>query len=539
MAGESTTARRAELADRIKGIDGADSKNDLMSEIKKALAVPAPFGDPGAIESAGKSYRAAADACAHEVQPRVQKVAQETLPDAWTGTTAVKAADVVAAADRAAQQMAEAFSKAGGELIRLADAVRSAQETDRRGRPSLEEALSLLGGEDGFFDDMWEDDGEEDAKNRAKSLAQTGVADLHRAAVTADDAGREAARELNKYAAEARSGKVTAQGLTAADKLMLADTSTVDENDPAREQNEILTSNDLQRSSQYLNKMNARDRAEFERMLAESKSPEERAYLMKALAAGNGLDSVRGFRDKIHPHGDDEAWLAAHLTPVVTQGDSKNDEGLNADGSNVNRDTAAFNGQAWAQGGDGQEGTCVASSTVTARAMVDPVYALGLTGGESGQENDPKAFRERLVDEQHRVHEEGDGGHEGWFGTGAPSGMDNDGKTEVVNKEISPHTGGEYELRETGSADARRDALPDIEEAVAEGKPVPIGVEGYKDGDRSGHAMMIVGQEGDMLQVYNPWGTTTWVSEDDFVNGRMQKASDNDLPDAYAVHVPK
>jgi len=41
-----------------------------------------------------------------------------------------------------------------------------------------------------------------------------------------------------------------------------------------------------------------------------------------------------------------------------------------------------------------------------------------------------------------------------------------------------------------------------------------------------------------MLQVYNPWGTTTWVSEDDFVNGRMDKASDNRMPDAYAVHLP-
>ncbi|WP_159403772.1 hypothetical protein [Streptomyces sp. NRRL S-646] len=37
---------------------------------------------------------------------------------------------------------------------------------------------------------------------------------------------------------------------------------------------------------------------------------------------------------------------------------------------------------------------------------------------------------------------------------------------------------------------------------------------------------------------YNPWGQTTWVSEDDFVNGHMVKASDNRMPDAYAVHLP-
>ncbi|WP_436957069.1 hypothetical protein [Streptomyces sp. SudanB182_2057] len=75
---------------------------------------------------------------------------------------------------------------------------------------------------------------------------------------------------------------------------------------------------------------------------------------------------------------------------------------------------------------------------------------------------------------------------------------------------------------------------------MAEGRPVPIGVEGYEaDGTRHGHAMMIIGQEGDKLEIYNPWGQTTWVSEDDFVNGGMAKASDSQLPDAYAVHLPQ
>ncbi|MER6731164.1 hypothetical protein [Streptomyces puniciscabiei] len=144
--------------------------------------------------------------------------------------------------------------------------------------------------------------------------------------------------------------------------------------------------------------------------------------------------------------------------------------------------------------------------------MVDPVYALGLTAGPSGQENDADAFRHRLVAEQHRVHLEGDGGDN-------RTGMDNDGKTEVVNKEIGPETGSKDEFHEVRDADARRAVLPAIEKAVADGKPVPVGVEGYdKKGTRSGHAMVIIGQEGDKLEICNPWGTTTWVSEDDFVN---------------------
>ena len=62
MAGDSTAMRREELGERLKGIEGADSKNDLISEIEGALGVHAPMGDPGAMEQAAKQYTEAADA---------------------------------------------------------------------------------------------------------------------------------------------------------------------------------------------------------------------------------------------------------------------------------------------------------------------------------------------------------------------------------------------------------------------------------------------------------------------------------------------
>ncbi|MET9605263.1 hypothetical protein ABZZ17_09360 [Streptomyces sp. NPDC006512] len=42
-----------------------------------------------------------------------------------------------------------------------------------------------------------------------------------------------------------------------------------------------------------------------------------------------------------------------------------------------------------------------------------------------------------------------------------------------------------------------------------------------------------------MLQVYDPWGSTTWVSEDDVINGYMGKASNSDLPNAYSARLPR
>ncbi len=51
--------------------------------------------------------------------------------------------------------------------------------------------------------------------------------------------------------------------------------------------------------------------------------------------------------------------------------------------------------------------------------------------------------------------------------------------------------------------------------------------------------MTIFAQKGDMLQVYNPWGSTTRDSVDDFNNGYMGKACNSDLPDTYSVCLPR
>ncbi|MEU0008962.1 peptidoglycan-binding protein [Streptomyces sp. NPDC006314] len=525
---ESTGDRRKRLGELHHSISTAGSKNDLIDAIEDALGVSAPVGDPATLEGLGKTYRRQIDDVGR-LGERVGKVARKGLPDVWAGDTSVLASDAVAAAGRETTRMSDAFEGGGKALIRLADSIKDAQKQDGDGRAKLREARTMLGGKDGFFDDWHEDDDEEAERLKARSVASAGADLLHKAAITADDAARAAARDLNKWASQARAGKLDgADGLTAVDRLALADTSNVD-GDP--EMNEILSANDLERSSRAMDRLSAADRGRMDQLMANASTPQEKAYILKALASGHDVNEVEKFAGKIH--GKDPAWLEDHLAPITTQTDSMVNEGKNSDGSNRNKDDQTFRSQGWTQGGNGRESTCVASSTVTARAMVDPVYALSLTGGPSGQEDDPAAFRRRLVDEQHRVHVEGDGG-DNW------TGMDLEGKTEVVNKEISPQTGSKYELREVRDADARRNVLPDIEKAVAEGKPVPIGVEGYNaKGERSGHAMTIIGQEGDKLEIYNPWGTTTWVSEDDFINGGMAKASNNSMPNAYAVHIPQ
>ncbi|WP_330458403.1 peptidoglycan-binding protein [Streptomyces sp. NBC_00820] len=517
---ESTTDRRKRLAELSGRISSAGSKNDLIDAIEDALGVRAPVGDPATLEALGKRYRGQADD-AVRVRERVDKVARKGLPEVWVGDTSVLASEAVSAAGRDATQMSEAFEGGGKALLELADSVKDAQTQDVEGRAKLHEARRTLGGRDGFFDDWHEDDDEESTRMKARSVASAGVALLHKAAVTADDAARAAARDLDKWAAEARAGKMRTDELSAVDRLMLADTGNVGGD---RELNEILTANDLERSGRAMEKLPPADRARMELLLTGASTPQEKAYLMKALAAGYSVDEVETFGGKIH--GKDEVWLREHLAPVTTG------NGPSATG----QEDQDFNGKLWDQDGE----TCVPSSTVTARAIVDPVYALELTGGPDGTDDDPEHFRERLTDEQLRMHDEGDGSNSGWLWDRKPAGMDADGQVEISGKELGPHTGAGYQAQEMGSADDRRDVLPDIEKSVAEGKPVPINIERYdENGDWHGHSMMIIGQEGDRLQIYNPWGVTTWVSEEDFVKGDLSAAADDRYSAAHKGNVKR
>jgi hypothetical protein len=243
-------------------------------------------------------------------------------------------------------------------------------------------------------------------------------------------------------------------------------------------------------------------------LLAAASSAQQRAYLLRALAAGYSVDEVARFNAMIDGH--DPGWLAAHLNPLTM-------DGAVAPGKLMN----SFEGRDWTQGSDP---TCVASSTVTARAAVDPLYALQLTtGGHPGDHafDNPKAFAERLKDEQFRVYDGDRHWYENWFN----DGMTNEQSERVAEKEISAHTGAPYQNVEVSDTASRTATLRQAERAVDDGYPVPFST---FEGDR-GHQMMIIGHSGDQVQIYNPWGYTFWLSEDDFTSGNVDRI-DTDIP---------
>ncbi|MGY0061114.1 peptidoglycan-binding protein [Streptomyces sp. LZ34] len=478
-------------------------RNDLAGAITEAREFSAPHGSPDHIDGVAAGYRNAA-AIVERAQGDLRKVAKDGLPAVWVGTAGAKASEVINAASYSADQMAQKLQEAVPVLKALSMGIGKAQARHDYGLTALEVAASILNNGDLIMPP--------DELREAKTAILDGVSYMSEAAGQAKAAGIEAQKALTKLASEARARKVTADGLTDADQLVLADAAAP--GGPA-DLNEILTANELKRSSEFMDKMNAHDKAEFDRLLSSAKSPQERAYLMKALAAGHDVRDIDRFAQQIH--GRSPQWLSDRLTPVVIQ---STDAGTNY----VN-----YQGAKWDQGPDG---TCVASSTVNARAMIDPLYAFRLTTG--GRPDDPTydnpiAFADRLKEEQNRVHAEGGGDPL------PDGGMNPYGQQHVNDVEVGGHTGANYAERKLDNAAERNASLAEIERHVDSGVPVPVDVKG----STGAHAMMIVGHEGDRLQVYNPNGTTTWISEDDFVHDRMGYTTNGYYPTAYSVYLPK
>lgn len=289
----------------------------------------------------------------------------------------------------------------------------------------------------------------------------------------------------------------------------------------------ILGAAGTQRAAQELAKLSPADRQRFEQLLADAKSPHEQAYLKKALAAGHSVDEIVSFGNLIHEYGDDPAWLQEHLIPMAN-GDSQNPD-------------FTYQGGSWTQG---QYPAAVAASTVLARAMADPVYTLYLTTGN--KPDDPtstskEAFLARLREEQQEAYDQSQQQTDNSSGNppdtpGNTPGMLGDTDQRTASDDIGTYYGQDYE-RQDVSANAvdRRNILPGVARAIDEGKPVPIQV-GDADG---GHQLVIIGHRDNQLEIYNPRGGISWVSADDFVNGRMGNMGSGVPPHVRSVVMPR
>jgi hypothetical protein len=366
------------------------------------------------------------------------------------------------------------------------------------------------------------------AEIAATADALTGGEGLARAAGLVDDrvgmhiamhhAAEDFATALHEVETQARTSRLSGSPLTPVDEVVIAGagwTRTTVPHPP------VLTPAMDRRAAEALSVMSVADRERMTGLLATAASPEHRAYLLKSLAAGYAVAEVAGFDQLIAGHGGDPEWLEEHLSPLS----------FDVEEPTPGREPNHFGPEEWQQG---ELPTCVASSTVTARAQVDPLYALQLTsGGHPGdpQFDNPAAFADRLRDEQVRVYDDARGWRQRLF---RAEGMSDEQSEAVANEEIAPHVGIRYEDVPTRDAESRASVLPQIERAVDEGRPVPLSV----DEGREGHQLMVIGHSGNQLQIYNPWGYTYWITEREFTDGHVD-AIDPEIPrEPTAVRLP-
>ncbi|WP_035841357.1 hypothetical protein [Kitasatospora azatica] len=407
---------QAQQADRP-----ADRPAVPVIAVQQALAVGSPVGDPAAIRERARAYARAA--AAHDrAGAELGDLARDRLPDSWSGSVAEQAAGSVRAVAEALTATRDALADAARLLDRWADDLAWAQRTDAQGCARLRAAALAQPG-----------------NREALTHAANGVAARLAAATRAESSGTSTAVRLDELSARAHD---------------LASDSTSRQPDPqtAEDAGAILTDRQLDRAAQVFAGLNGSDQAEFSALLSNVASPEEAAYLWKALAAGHPLADIQRFDATIRRHGTDPAWLTRHLMPPLGTGQAPAPESCCGDDVPV--------------------------STLLALARLDPLLMLSLTTGGSFDQ---------------RVQQLCSGG-EAFGEQGAARHPEED----------------------------RRAALRRIEAAVDDGLPVCL-----QQADTP--QLLIIGRDGDRLEVYHPEGFTSWMPQEQFINGQY----------TYALEQPK
>ena len=514
----------------ISGIEFDLDPFMLNSAIAAALAQPALPGSPAAVRAQAQAYAKAATQ-SKTVAADIKQVATSSLPAAWRGQVADSASQAVAALATEVNTIESALNEASNALNTWADLLEWAQHQDTEGRAQLETARGqAASGLDIFSTQFLE----------ARATALTGLNTRITAAQALADQSPNTASLLNQYTSLARAQDVTTGDLDPLSDVVLA--TAADPGGKLADDADILTPTALTRASQRLDAMSATDQAAFEKLLSGAKSPQEAAYLYKALSAGYNLQQIQAFDAAIHPYGANTVWLAEHLTPDLN-----------------NAKSTAISPTHWAvqyEGGDGglynqgNVGDCVAASTVVAQASLDPILALGLTTGYGQPKNSnpppgddsAAALQARLQQTYLKEYAAGrndDSLMEQWFGPS--SGIEPDGENALANNLLSNSTGTSYQYQGLNNTSDRQAAVVKIETAVDSGKPVPFDVTNGNEG----HQMLIIGHNGDQLEVYSPWGFTSWISESQFVNNDLAgltlnaSGAPDGLPTADGVELPQ
>ncbi len=454
-------------------------------------------GDPDTIDDYAAAFRAMRTAI-ETADTDLDRV-QTGVPSVRQGDAATEALAALRATQSLFEQASPAMRHAADLLGDYADELRRLKTKLRGHRDDLGEVIREL---DSVFDvarnifdtlnPFDHSDSGIDAEIEKAIGAVTGAIQVFEDLAAAEDTLR---RGLRDVAGKARAGAVRSSHVDAFDAVLLANAGI---DGSSREENGILSTAQLARAAENMGRLSEADRARMQALLEGAGSEHERAYLMKALAAGRSIDDIERFAGLIH--GKSDAWLRQQLSLVNPGG-----TGLVTYG-NPPVPVNQYNGT-----------TCGSTSIMIARAMNDPLYAMGLTTDPSGNPLDSTDFARRIRDEEERIHNLTDPSWRHGIGT-MPWGM-----TDELNRN-SEALGSDYDWRFVDDTDAGsvNPALDDAVGAVDAGHPVPVLIGEHVPSGMPRHYVLLVGHEGDQLIFYEPSaGEMVRVSESDFRDGNM------------------
>jgi hypothetical protein len=527
MASDDTTQlttamhRLSDLANAANPITAIPQAISLLCTVISECAHE-PAGDPDRLDRAAAAFGSAATAV-DGLRQRADKLSGQRLPDIWHGLAGGTAQTAVAAITHQLGDAQPVFGDLHGTLGTLAHALRDAKARHAAGRGHLQAAQHELtaGGMFGLVPDILH---LRSTLSRAISEAVEGLRGCIGAYETAAAAERQAASRLREAAGRARVGaESTGARFSALDAVVLADQAYGSSSVSLPYDDGVLSPAQLARATQALDGLSPQDYATMQALLAAAGSDKERAYLLKALAAGHPVGEVQRFAGMIR--GKPSDWLDQHLT-LVHPGSDQGFSYTDANGETVRIDQY-------------DETTCGSTAILATRSMADPLFTLDLTTG--GNPDDPSAtsaaeFEKRLSAEEQRIHDQSTAGKLGPFNYPQAIGTPPWGVADQLNQ-YGNATGTQYGSHWVDNTDAGQidRALSDVEASVDSGQPVPVLI---GDGVPR-HYVLVIGHHGGDLQIYEPTsGRTVTVSETDFRDGTPAFANAVGYPNVQAVVTP-
>jgi len=181
----------------------------LPGLIAQLRAIPVPKGDAAQLAMWAAGFKKLGE-MVHEVSLDLNGLAQRNLPEVWAGSAASLAGDVVVAASTDLEDASEVFTRADQVLFQFESALKQALDKHRMASDLLNSAADAHAA--GSFQQC------------ADHLHVAG-GDLVASMNHAITGGEQARRSFQKLAQEANAHQLSGTGMSAADRLAIAEAS--------------------------------------------------------------------------------------------------------------------------------------------------------------------------------------------------------------------------------------------------------------------------------------------------------------------------